>query len=177
MCCVVTSSLTSTLVQLQPNPLLSLSLSLKTMALCYCYKPTLFIIVFTFFISQSFAVKISQPHHSLPFIWPLPAKFTFGNDSLSIDPSLSLTGNGASSSIVRAAFDRYRGIVFKNSYSFGFLRTGKVAYDVTKLNIVVHSKNEEVGYFLFCFLYCVFLESFDFEIRKLVCVAASTWSG
>ncbi|GAU12150.1 hypothetical protein TSUD_01160 [Trifolium subterraneum] len=106
---------------------------------------TLFILIaFAFFISQSFGARILQPRNSLPFIWPLPAKFSFGNETLSVDPTLSLTGNGAASSIVRAGFDRYKGIVFKNSNSYGFLRTVNVAYDVSKLNVIVRSKSEEL---------------------------------
>lgn len=110
------------------------------MGWCCCYKPTLLIIVFTFFFSQSFAAKFS-----LPFIWPLPAKFSFGNQTLSVDPTLSLIGNAANSPIVKADFDRFKGIVFtSNGYSFGFVRTDKAAYDVNKLNVVVHKKTEEL---------------------------------
>ncbi|KAJ1400194.1 Glycoside hydrolase family 20, catalytic domain [Sesbania bispinosa] len=105
---------------------------------------TLFLIAFAFCISQAVGVTTSQPHQSLPFIWPLPAKFSFGNESLSLDPALSLSGNGTSSAIVRAAFDKYKGIVFKHGDRFGFLRTVKTVYDVTKFNINVHSKNEEL---------------------------------
>lgn len=133
---------------LSPFFLLSLSVTVLswTMSWCFYYYPTLFIIAFSFCISQTLAAKISQTHNSLPFIWPLPAKFTFGNDSLSVDPSLSLIGNAAASAIVRTAFDRYKGIVFRNGNSFGgFLRTVTVDYDVTKLNVVVNSKSEEVG--------------------------------
>lgn len=132
------------------------------MSWCCCYK-TLLIIVYTFFISQSFAARFSQPQPSLPFIWPLPAKFSFGNETLSVDPKLSLIGNGASSPIVKAGFDRFRGIVFSNN---GFVRTGKAAYDVNKLNVVVHNKTEEVGYFLFLNFSVVVLRMFwiwDFE--------------
>lgn len=92
------------------------------MGWCCCYKPTLLIIVFTFFFSQSFAAKFS-----LPFVWPLPAKFSFGNQTLSVDPTLSLIGNAAN-----------------NGYSFGFVRTDKASYDVNKLNVVVHNKTEEL---------------------------------
>ncbi|CAL5210265.1 unnamed protein product [Lathyrus oleraceus] len=110
------------------------------MGWCYCYKPTLLNIVFTFFISQSFAAKFS-----LPFIWPLPAKFSFGNETLSVDPTLSLIGNAANSPIVKAGFDRFKGIVFTNNgYTFGFVRTDKAVYDVNKLNVVVHNKTEEL---------------------------------
>ncbi|XP_058756429.1 beta-hexosaminidase 1-like [Vicia villosa] len=102
---------------------------------CCCYYKTLLIIVFTFFISQSFAAKFS-----LPFIWPLPAKFAFGNETLSVDPTLSLIGNSANSPILKAGFDRFKGIVFSN----GFVRAGKAVYDVNKLNVVVQDKIEEL---------------------------------
>ncbi|TKY50644.1 Beta-hexosaminidase 1 [Spatholobus suberectus] len=97
-----------------------------------------------FVVSQALGVRTSPPHKSLPFIWPLPAKFSFGNETLSVDPALSLSGNGASSAIVRDAFDRYKGIVFKHGDRFSFLRTLRPVYDVTKLSITVHSLNEEL---------------------------------
>ncbi|KAL5079784.1 hypothetical protein RYX36_008205 [Vicia faba] len=105
------------------------------MGWCCCYKTTLLIIVFTFFISQPYAVKFS-----LPFIWPLLAKFAFGNETLSVDPTLSLIGSSANSPILKAGFDRFKGIVFSN----GFVRTGKAVYNVNKLYVVVHNKSEEL---------------------------------
>ncbi|CAK8574331.1 unnamed protein product [Lathyrus sativus] len=111
------------------------------MGWCCCYKPTLLVIVFTFFISQSFAARFSQSHHSLPFIWPLPAKFTFGNETLSVGPTLSLIGNGANSPILKAGFYRFKGIVFSHN---GFVRTVNTVYDVNKLNVIVHNKSEEL---------------------------------
>ncbi|KAG4919889.1 hypothetical protein JHK82_057315 [Glycine max] len=107
---------------------------------------TLFLICCAFFVSQALGARIPQPqpHKSLPFIWPLPAKFIFGNDSLSVDPALSLSGNGAASAIVRDAFDRYKGILFKHGDRFSFLRTLRPVYDVTKLSINVHSHSEEL---------------------------------
>ncbi|XP_061372251.1 beta-hexosaminidase 1-like [Gastrolobium bilobum] len=107
----------------------------------------LFLIVCALCVSQALGVKTSQQPHghvSHPFIWPLPEKFTFGNESLSVDPALSLTGNGAASPIVLAAFDRYKGIVFKHASGFGLLRTLRTFYDVAKLNITVHSNTEEL---------------------------------
>ncbi|TKY45507.1 Beta-hexosaminidase 1 [Spatholobus suberectus] len=105
---------------------------------------TLFLVCCAFVVSQALGVRTSPPHKSLPFIWPLPAKFSFGNETLSVDPALSLSGNGASSAIVRDAFDRYKGIVFKHGDRFSFLRTLRPVYDVTKLSITVHSLNEEL---------------------------------
>ncbi|RDX63576.1 Beta-hexosaminidase 1, partial [Mucuna pruriens] len=105
---------------------------------------TLLLVCFAFWVSQALGVTISQPHKSLPFIWPLPAKFSFGNESLSVDPALSLSGNAVASPIVRDAFDRYKRIVFKHGDRFSFLRTLRAAYDVTKLSITVHSYSEEL---------------------------------
>ncbi|XP_027366620.1 beta-hexosaminidase 1-like [Abrus precatorius] len=105
----------------------------------------LFFIYCAFCISQALGVRTSQqPLKSLPFIWPLPARFSYGNESLSVDPALSLSGNGAASAFVQAAFVRYKGIVFKNSDRFGFLRTQRAAFDVSKLKITVNSNSEEL---------------------------------
>lgn len=78
------------------------------------------------------------------YIWPLPWQYTFGNQTLTVDPNLSLftSGNGSDSRIVSEAFDRYKRIIFKHT-SFNLLSTG-VEYDLAKLNIVVHSENEDV---------------------------------
>ncbi|KAG4998744.1 hypothetical protein AAZX31_10G275900 [Glycine max] len=105
---------------------------------------TLFLFCSAFFVSQALGARIPQPHKPLPFIWPLPAKFSFGNDSLSVDPALSLSGNGAASAIVRDAFHRYKGILFKHGDRFSFLRTPRPVYDVTRLSINVHSHSEEL---------------------------------
>lgn len=96
-----------------------------------------------------------SPHHnninkeSLTYIWPLPQHFSFGNDTLTVDPGLSLTvdGNGGASQIVHAAFERYRGIIFKRIDRFSFLRKLRErisVYDVATLRVTVHSANEEV---------------------------------
>jgi len=122
-------------------------------------------IFFFFFISLSFASKTTpKKHHSqsLTYLWPLPSNFTSGNYSLSVDPSLTLSviGNGgvASSPILDAAFDRYKGIIFKNAgfeFGKGFVRKLRerislVAYDVVGLNIVVHSDDDEVNFVFLC---------------------------
>ena len=92
---------------------------------------------------------------SLTYLWPLPAEFTSGGDTLSVDPALTLSvaGNGGGSAILREAFGRYRGIVFKNTAGVGFSFIRKLrerlvssvsAFDVDTLKITVHSDNEEV---------------------------------
>ena len=173
--CITTPLITFTFAEcsssrlLTPTILLSLSLSLSLLlfklelftelhiAMVLWRLPTwvtafshaLFLIVCALSVSEAVGGKAERtPHSSLPFIWPLPAEFTFGNETLSVDPALSLSGNGASSAIVRAAFDRYRGIVFKHRDGSGFLRTLRTVYDVTKLKINVHSHSEEVGWYL-----------------------------
>ncbi|KAK4834906.1 hypothetical protein QYF36_002336 [Acer negundo] len=108
------------------------------------------ILALFFTLALSFSVDLNQ---SLTYIWPLPSQFTSGNDILSVDPdlSLSLSGNGGRSRIVKEAFDRYKAIIFKQSSSraayvyiknvFRGLRSG---YDITKLSVIVNSDNEEL---------------------------------
>ncbi|ESQ44933.1 hypothetical protein EUTSA_v10010264mg [Eutrema salsugineum] len=89
-----------------------------------------------------------------PYLWPLPAEFSSGDETLSVDPSLSLivAGNGGGSPIVKAAFERYMGMIFKHSFGrassllsrIRFLRM--VEYDITSLKIVVHSDSEELQF-------------------------------
>ncbi|XP_028791124.1 beta-hexosaminidase 1 [Neltuma alba] len=93
--------------------------------------------------------RTPHPREPLTYIWPLPAQFSFGDDTLSVDPGLSLAvdGNGGGSDIVRAAFDRYRGIIFKRIDRFSFLRKLRErisVYDVSTLRITVHSASEEL---------------------------------
>ncbi|RZB54133.1 beta-hexosaminidase 1-like [Glycine soja] len=94
---------------------------------------------------------------SLTYLWPLPAEFTSGGDTLSVDPALTLSvaGNGGGSAILREAFGRYRGIVFKNTAGVGFSFIRKLrerlvssvsAFDVDTLKITVHSDNEELQF-------------------------------
>lgn len=112
-------------------------------------------IIFTSLVSIALSLSVSAStdlDDSLPFLWPLPAQFTSGNDTLSVDPalSLSLSGDGGRSTIVREAFDRYRKIIFKHSVSGFYLFRGiRSGFDIGKLNIVVHSESEEVGFFCF----------------------------
>ncbi|KAG4947217.1 hypothetical protein JHK87_043224 [Glycine soja] len=84
-------------------------------------------------------------------------EFTSGGNTLSVDPAftLSVAGNGGGSAILRAAFDRYRGIVFKNIASVGFSFIRKLreqlvssvsAFDVDTLKITIHSDHEELQF-------------------------------
>ena len=105
------------------------------------------------FITLSITSSLSTPSpaDSPPYLWPLPAEFSFGNETLSVDPTVTLivAGNGGGSLIIRAAFDRYMGIIFKHASGRGSLLSRirflkMVEYDITSLKIVVHSDSEEV---------------------------------
>ncbi|KAG5557298.1 hypothetical protein RHGRI_007529 [Rhododendron griersonianum] len=84
----------------------------------------------------------SQLKDSLVYLWPLPAEYTFGNGTLSVDPDLSLAvgGNGGNSAIVRDAFERYRAIIFKHGPS----NFRPMKSHISKVRVVVHSDNEEL---------------------------------
>lgn len=90
---------------------------------------------------------------SLPYLWPMPSDFTFGNATLSVDPHLSLAtaGDGGNSEILKAAFDRYRGIIFKHASGVSMFdkfwgRRRTFVYDISELKIVVQSDSEEVSW-------------------------------
>ncbi|KAK4279455.1 hypothetical protein QN277_011237 [Acacia crassicarpa] len=111
-----------------------------------------FIIALALSSSQALGARVKRtphPNEPLTYIWPLPAQFSFGDGTLSVDPGLSLTidGNGSGSDIVKAAFDRYRGIIFKRIDRFSFLRKLReriTVYDVSTLRITVHSASEQL---------------------------------
>jgi len=102
-----------------------------------------------------------QTDETPTYIWPLPAEYTAGNEALGVDPALMLVvaGNGGGSAILKAGFERYKGIVFKHSgLELGFSLMRKLrerlvssvsAYDVDTLKVTVHSDNEEVRAFDF----------------------------
>ncbi|KAI3865764.1 hypothetical protein MKX03_025510, partial [Papaver bracteatum] len=77
---------------------------------------------------------------SIVYIWPLPSKYTCGNNTVSVNPDLSLdiSGNGGNSIIVSEGFQRYREIIFKHHSR----KKSGVLYDVNKLRIIVNSDNE-----------------------------------
>lgn len=111
---------------------------------------TLLIFLSLSIINSSLSSSVDRD--SLPYLWPLPAEFTTGEETLSVDPAVSLivAGHGGGSAIVRAAFERYMGMIFKHAYGrassllarIRFLRV--VEYDITSLKIIVHSDSEEV---------------------------------
>ncbi|OMP02641.1 hypothetical protein COLO4_10922 [Corchorus olitorius] len=86
---------------------------------------------------------------SLTYIWPLPSEFTSGNETLTVDPTLSLSvsGEGGDSKILKEGFERYKKIIFKHVYGvsvFDKLRGIRSAYDISELKIIVNSDSEEL---------------------------------
>ncbi|XP_027104544.2 beta-hexosaminidase 1-like [Coffea arabica] len=122
-------------------------------------RPTLFFLLFPFLLSISLSFptpvnssrtlslhksKLHFDDQSLTLLWPLPAQYTFGNHTLTVDPNLSLvlSGNGGASGIVKEAFQRYKDLIFKHSSKVP--STSRVVYDIQKLSIIVQSDNEEL---------------------------------
>ncbi|KAI4382849.1 hypothetical protein MLD38_008758 [Melastoma candidum] len=86
---------------------------------------------------------------SLTYVWPLPAEFSYGNGTLSVNPGLSLVaeGGGGGSGTIKDAFDRYYKIVFQHNDAFSILnafgrRSKTAGFDINKLRVIVHSKDE-----------------------------------
>ncbi|GAA0152650.1 glycosidase [Lithospermum erythrorhizon] len=77
---------------------------------------------------------------SLSYIWPLPWNCTWGNQTLSVDPSLSLLVNG-NSLIVQQAFQRYKRIIFKHGSN---LPPTGLHYHINSLHIFLKSDDEEL---------------------------------
>nr|GEU52775.1 beta-hexosaminidase 1 [Tanacetum cinerariifolium] len=87
----------------------------------------------------------SSPSHltddsSVTYLWPLPSEFTSGNETLTVDPNLSISLSG-NNGIVTEAFERYRKIIFKHTASPKSVGTRQ--YDISKLNIVVNSEDDD----------------------------------
>nr|GLL27906.1 beta-hexosaminidase 1 [Ipomoea trifida] len=104
---------------------------------------TLLIFFLFFALVNSRKLKLrTELDESLTYLWPLPSEFTSGNDTLTVDPNLSLSvsGNGGGSVIVKEAFERYKHIIFKH----GSKVAGSGDYDIKQLSVTVHSDNEEL---------------------------------
>ncbi|KAK6933242.1 Beta-hexosaminidase, eukaryotic type, N-terminal [Dillenia turbinata] len=117
-----------------------LPLSLLTLSLS-----SLFLFTFSRPLSQGFSNSTINLDDSLVYLWPLPSHFTFGDDTLSVDPdlSLSLAGVGGNSPILTEAFQRYLKIIFKhNSRVSGDNLRGGLIYDIGELKITVNSDDE-----------------------------------
>ncbi|GAB2276657.1 Beta-hexosaminidase 1 [Dionaea muscipula] len=96
-------------------------------------------------VSSTAISSTSDLDDSLTYIWPLPSEVTSGSDTLTINPDLSLSFPGESS-IVTDAFQRYKRLIFKHAAKFSGLRRflGGVLFDISVLQIIVHSDNEEL---------------------------------
>ncbi|KAK9684152.1 hypothetical protein RND81_10G190100 [Saponaria officinalis] len=103
------------------------------------------------FTSFTLVISISSSSSSdhndvLTYVWPLPAKSTSGNQTLAVDPDLSLSFSG-NSNIIDDAFRRYKRLVFDHAtkvYGTKRFRRHLTFYDVRVLRIVVHSPDEEL---------------------------------
>ncbi|KAH1045743.1 hypothetical protein J1N35_036527 [Gossypium stocksii] len=88
-------------------------------------------------------------NHSLTYIWPLPHELTSGNETLTVNPtlSLSLIGKGGNFKILREGFRRYKRIIFKQSSGvsiFKNLRRIRSIYDISQMRIIVNSDSDEL---------------------------------
>ncbi|XP_009631516.1 beta-hexosaminidase 1 [Nicotiana tomentosiformis] len=109
----------------------------------FLFKTLILLFIFPLVNSRSIKStfhKTTELDESLTYLWPLPSQFTFGNDTLTVDPNLSIvfTGNGVGSVIVKEAFERYKKIIFKHGSKSGEF------FDVTQLTVIVHSDNDEL---------------------------------
>ncbi|XP_021295850.1 beta-hexosaminidase 1 [Herrania umbratica] len=86
---------------------------------------------------------------SLTYIWPLPSEFKSGNETLTVDPTLSLSvlGKGGDLKILREGFERYKKIIFKHVSGVSIFekwRGIRSVYDIRELRIIVNSDSEEL---------------------------------
>ncbi|XP_012457873.1 beta-hexosaminidase 1 [Gossypium raimondii] len=88
-------------------------------------------------------------NHSLTYIWPMPHELTSGNETLTVNPTLSLylIGKGGNFKILREGFRRYKRIIFKQSSGvsiFKNLRRIRSIYDISQMRIIVNSDSDEL---------------------------------
>lgn len=104
-----------------------------------------FLLLFLYLASSSSLSLASDDSDPLIYLWPLPKHFTHGNDTISVDPDLSLLvkGPGGSSYIVGEAFDRCKLAIFKHRSKFVKPKSKiEATYDLTSLTVFVESANE-----------------------------------
>ncbi|KAK4353358.1 hypothetical protein RND71_028876 [Anisodus tanguticus] len=113
----------------------------------FLLKALLHLLIFQLVNSRSLKSTIHNTNldESLTYIWPLPSQFTSGNNTLTVNPNLTLdfTGNaGSGSVVVEEAFERYKKIIFKH----GANKLAKAGdyYDVNRVTVIVHSDNDEL---------------------------------
>ncbi|KAK4353691.1 hypothetical protein RND71_025885 [Anisodus tanguticus] len=115
-----------------------------------CLLKTLFFFTLIFQLVNSRSIKSTiystKLDESLTYIWPLPSQFTSGNDTLTVNPNLTLefTGNAGSRSVVvvEEVFERYKKIIFKH----GANKLSKAGdyFDINRVTVIVHSDNDEL---------------------------------
>ncbi|KAA3464285.1 beta-hexosaminidase 1-like [Gossypium australe] len=86
---------------------------------------------------------------SLTYLWPLPTEFTSGNQTLTVDPTLSFSalGKGGNSKILIEGFERYKKIIFKHVSGISLFdksRGIRSVYDISELRFIVNSDSEEL---------------------------------
>ncbi|KAK8514866.1 hypothetical protein V6N12_001033 [Hibiscus sabdariffa] len=89
-------------------------------------------------------------NQSLTYIWPLPCEHTSGNETLTVNPALSLSiiGHGGSFRILREGFRRYKRIIFKFSSGISVSKNSRrirSLYDISALRIIVKSGSDELN--------------------------------
>uniref|UniRef100_A0A803M2S7 beta-N-acetylhexosaminidase n=1 Tax=Chenopodium quinoa TaxID=63459 RepID=A0A803M2S7_CHEQI len=101
----------------------------------------------TTLLSLSSSSPLSDDVDSLTYIWPLPANFTSGAETLTVDPDLSLSFSG-NSPIISAAFLRYKRIIFSHATTVpaGFRSLRTPVFDISVVQIVVRSSDEELQF-------------------------------
>ncbi|GMI87075.1 beta-hexosaminidase 1 [Hibiscus trionum] len=88
-------------------------------------------------------------NQSLTYIWPLPYELTSGNETLTVNPALSLSviGHGGNFRILREGFRRYKRIIFKFSSGISVSKNSRrirSLYDISELRIIVKSGSDEL---------------------------------
>ncbi|KAH1038709.1 hypothetical protein J1N35_040452 [Gossypium stocksii] len=86
---------------------------------------------------------------SLTYLWPLPSEFTSGNQTLTVDPTLSFSalGKEGNSKILIEGFERYKKIIFKRVSGISLFdksRGIRSVYDISELRFIVNSDSEEL---------------------------------
>ncbi|XP_061997768.1 beta-hexosaminidase 1 [Rosa rugosa] len=107
-------------------------------------------VLFLFVFSTALCFSQAKVKGPVTYLWPLPAEFTSGNHTLTVDPALSLVvgGNGGKSVILKEGFDRYKAIIFKNSNGVSGIDRMKAkgeSYDISKVRVVVQSASEDLN--------------------------------
>ncbi|EOY18352.1 Beta-hexosaminidase 1 isoform 1 [Theobroma cacao] len=106
--------------------------------------------IFSFCVCQLVVLNSGfELDESLTYIWPLPSEFKSGNETLTVDPTLSLSvlGKGGDLKILREGFERYKKIIFKHVSGVSIFEKWigiRSVYDISELRIIVNSDSEEL---------------------------------